>query len=147
MCFSFAYNFSYPNSLMKFVKLSIFHGERKQNENKKQVYDIAKQEKEAWKWLYLKSSLPYTKKSIECLLSVIGQCYVKTMFDIWSVYLSPSRTLLKPFDSASVSCKLICGMEWSIRVTMLFRYPYSLLLKWRKSRRKQVFEPCYTSWQ
>ena len=60
---------------------------------------------------------------IKCVLSLNGQCYVQTLYDFWSVSRSSNRILLQPFDCVFVSCKLICGIEWPLRVTMLFLYP------------------------
>ena len=45
------------------------------------------------------------------MLSVNGQRYVKTLYDIWSVSMSPNHILLQPFDSVYFSCELICDIE------------------------------------
>ena len=121
-----------PNSLMKMVKISTPWYTRDvkctatpftiKAQNKFMAYQNRgkRSEKEQ---IYLISCLPCTKMPIKCVLSLNGQCYVQTLYDFWSVSRSSNRILLQPFDCVFVSCKLICGIEWPLRVTMLFLYP------------------------
>ena len=49
--------------------------------------------------IYLKSCLSCINKPIKCLLSNNGQCYVQTLYNIWSISRLSNRILLQPFDS------------------------------------------------
>ena len=89
-------------------------------------------------WVYLEYSLSCTKGSLKCLLIVNAQCYVQTLYDIWSVYTSPNNILLQPFDSVFVSCEFIWDIQWSIRVNMLILYPRPVPLQGNKSREKKT---------
>ena len=72
------------------------------------------------------------------------------LYDIWSVSKSSNRILLQPFDSVFVSCELIetviYGIEWPLRVAMLFQYPSPYPFKDGNSWRKRMFELFDTRW-
>ena len=53
----------------------------------------------------------YQKAHKKNLLSVNRQCFVQTLYDIWSVSRSSNHILIQPFDSVFVSCELTCGIE------------------------------------